>query len=168
MLDNSPIRMRGSTISKPENQTIPLENLVEQILEDYPFFHEFSGVLTTYYNERLTSIEDDIYDVDMDWFWSLGSDEDSRNKLLIFLTNFFGGSTVTSEPRLLDEIKYICKKWDDINQCLDIDGLVWIELRDDLENNLGSLISERLEKFLEIGMKNVGAAPSTTKCEELV
>ena len=159
MLDNSTI----------ENQTIPLENLVEQILDDYPLFNEFIGVLTTYYNERIISIKDDICDVDIDdWFWSLGPDEDSRNKLLIFLTNFFGGSTVTSNPRLLDQIKYICKKWNDINQCLDIDGLVWIDLRDDLERNLGTLISNRVIQFIELGLKNVCAAPSTTKCEELV
>ena len=145
MLDNSII----------EDNTISVERLVENhILVDSILYNEFCSLLTTHYSERTRENTDFKYGGNLDWIWELWDDEDARLTLLHFLNGFFGGSTITSNLRLLDEIKYICNKSYEINQCLDADALV--------------LISKRLKEFIDIGLKNGGAAPSTTKCEELV
>ena len=143
MLDNSII----------EDNTIPVEWLVENhILVDSILYNEFCSLLTTHYSERTRENTDFKYGGNLDWIWELWDDEDARLTLLHFLNGFFGGSTITSNLRLLDEIRYISNKSYEIAQCLDRprDALVRIDLG--LERKTGSMISKRLKEFIDIGL----------------
>ena len=142
MLDNSII----------EDNTIPVEWLVENhILVDSILYNEFCSLLTTHYSERTRENGDFTYGYNLERIWKLWKDEDARLTLVHFLNGFFGGSTITSNLRLLDEIRYISNKSREIAQCIyPRDALVRIDLG--LESKTGSMISNRLKEFIDIGL----------------
>ena len=69
--------------------------------------------------------------------------------------SLFGTSLITSDVGLLDDCEYLSDKWMEMGKVVHQQcefGLFWFDFGDELSDRFSPMISERIKKFVEIGL----------------
>ena len=133
-----------------EYETITVENFVERLQKNWEMLCELEGEI--FDDDSL--LEKVFPIVDPITICELG-DEKDKPLLIELITNLFGSSTITSDLNLLEECDYLSDKWGKINQSTICErDLFWFDLGDELSDRFSPMISERIKKFVEIGLTN--------------
>ena len=133
-----------------EYETITVQNFVERLQKNWEMLSQLDCEIS-----RNDSWEKRVFPNGD--FYELSELENEKDKPLLIelITNLFGTSSITSDVSLLDDCDYLSDKWMEIGKVVHQQcerGFFWFDFGDELSDRFSPMISERIKKFLEIGL----------------